>query len=445
MRFLGLGDTCDLAALYRRLAMQGHEVRVEVTEPICADILAGVVTHVADWRGELDWLRATSDSGGDDGGGGGGGGIVLVENVAHDRGRLQDELRRDGFHVVGGCEWGDRLENDRGFAQAVLAELGFATLRSWQFDGFAGARAFVAAHPARYVSKLNGPGLGAAGTYVGRMRDGRDVHAVLGAHERLLAGAPTEVVLMEHVDGIEIGVGAYFNGHDFLRPACLDWEHKRFFPGDLGEMVGEMGTVATFDRSDALFDRTLARLAPSLRANGYVGYINLNTIVNDAGVWPLEFTCRFGYPGFAVLEPLQALPWADLFATMVTRSSVDLPVRPGFALGVVLTTRPFPFIRHHVPEPTGLPILFDPELDPHQQEHLHFGEVGWPDGAPATAGYHGWTGVATGTGATVAEAQAAAYALAGRVVVPNLRYRNDIGDRLIAGDLDRLEELGVLS
>jgi phosphoribosylamine--glycine ligase len=250
-------------------------------------------------------------------------------------------------------------------------------------------------------------------------------------------------VLMEHVQGIEMGVGAYFDGERFLTPACLDWEHKHFFPGDLGELTGEMGTVVTYERTNRFFQRTLARIEPLLRQNGYCGYINLNTIVNANGIWPLEFTCRFGYPGFAILDPLQKTSWAALFKAMVTRSAAPFETRPGFAVGIVLTTRPFPYVRAVVPEPVGLPILFEAPLSDEDRRNLHYGEVALDGEQLVTAGYHGWTMVVTGTGPTIQAAQAEAYRRAMSVAVPNVRYRNDIGAKLIAGDLAVVEQLGL--
>jgi phosphoribosylamine--glycine ligase len=226
-------------------------------------------------------------------------------------------------------------------------------------------------------------------------------------------------------------------------PACLDWEHKRFFPGDLGELTGEMGTVVTYDGTEAFFDKTLRRMEPLLRRNNYCGYINLNTIVNEDGIWPLEFTCRFGCPGYAILEPLQETPWGELFKMMVTRSGPGLKTKPGYCVGVVLTTRPFPYNRKRIPsEPAGLPILFDGEIAESERRHLHFAEVGKQDGALVTAGMHGWTMIVTGIGASVASARAAAYGLVDRVIIPNMRYRRDIGTKLETQELARLKQLG---
>ena len=109
-----------------------------------------------------------------------------------------------------------------------------------------------------------------------------------------------------------------------------------------------------------------------------------------------------------------------------------------------MTTRPFPFIRTYVPEPIGLPILFEGDLTDEDRRNLHFGEVGLEDGALVTAGYHGWTLVVTGTGDALRDAQAAAYRLAARVVIPNVRYRNDIGARLLSGAFAEVERLGLL-
>ena len=52
--------------------------------------------------------------------------------------------------------------------------------------------------------------------------------------------------------------------------------------------------------------------------------------------------------------------------------------------------------------------------------------------------------IVTGTGETVEAAQRGAYALCSKIVVPNLRYRNDIGARFLREDRARLIEWGIL-
>src|SRR3546814_10401002 len=117
---------------------------------------------------------------------------------------------------------------------------------------------------------------------------------------------------------------------------------------------------------------------------------------------------------------------------------------PGFSVGVLLTTPPFPYTRKQVAEPTGLPILFEGALDEEDYRNLHFGEIGLADGAPVTSGLYGWTMVVTGCGTTIEESRHAAYARAGRIHIPNMRYRMDIGERLVDGALPGLAQLGYL-
>jgi phosphoribosylamine--glycine ligase len=417
VRILGITETCDLGSMYLRLLSEGHDVRVSVSHPLAAGTMAGMVPRVDDWRTELPWIREAGEDG-----------VILFEAVGF--GELQDRMRKEGYNVIGGSAFGDRLENDRAYAQQLLGGLGLEVAPTRQFTDAADAVADLNANPRRCVLKLNAS---AGETWVGALADGRDVAALLSVQP-----PSGDFVLMDYVSGIETGVGAYFNGVRFLRPACLDWEHKRFFAGDLGELTGEMGTVATFTGSDALFEATLGCVEPLLRDAGHVGWVNLNMIVTPEGPYPLEFTCRFGYPGFAVLEPLQAVGWGDLFAAMINADTERLPVHPGFSVAVVLSTPPFPHSREDLDSPIGLPVLAADVDD----QHLHWGEVGREDGQLVTSGLYGWTAVVTGTGATVETAKSAAYARAAKIIAANLRYRFDIGDKLIAGQLQQLIDSG---
>lgn len=260
-----------------------------------------------------------------------------------------------------------------------------------------------------------------------------------------MAGNAPTFILMDHVSGVEVGVGAYFNGRDFMEPVCLDWEHKRFFDGDLGELTGEMGTLVTYRGGGVLFDATLQRLAGALRDHGHVGYININTIVNEDGVWPLEFTCRFGYPGFAILSALHREDWGALFGRMIRRDSLKFATAPGYAVGVVLTVPPFPYGGYPgLPSSAGLPIRFRGRIDETERRHLHFDEVADIGGNLETTGPLGYVMVATGAAETVPQARRRCYRLIDRVAIPNLRYRRDIGLRFVEGEETALRRLGWL-
>jgi phosphoribosylamine--glycine ligase len=403
--------------MYMRLLEEGHDVRVTVTEPLACRTMAGLVPRAKDWREELPWIR---ESGRD--------GLLIFEAVGF--GELQDQLRREGLQVIGGSAFGDRLENDRAMALKLLSEHGLRLAPVREFRSVEEAIEDLAKRPRRCVYKRCHS---AGDTFIGSDAEGRDIAA-------LLRNAPPSndaFILMDFIEGVETGVGAYFNGEHFLRPACLDWEHKRFFPGDMGELTGEMGTVATFDLSDRIFKATLEPLEQQLHEAGHVGWVNLNTIINEEGIWPIEFTCRFGYPGFAVLEPLQAAGWGELFEKMLGKDARRFPTNPGFSVCVVLTTPPFPYSRHELQAPVGLPVFMG-EADP---SNVHLGEVGLIGSQLVTTGVYGWTAVATGTGLTVPQAKAAAYEVAAKVSSTNMRYRMDIGDEIPTA-LDRLRRWG---
>ena len=250
MRILGIGEYCDLGSMYYRLQAGGHEVRVFVECPDSRDIYAGMLQFTSDWKADLRWMR---DAGAD--------GIIIFESAI--KGELQDSLRREGYQVIGGSAYGDRLEGDRQLGQSVLREMSLQTAGTHPFRGFDAALDFVRASPARYVFKNNGADSLRTKNYIGQLADGSDMIALLTLYrsQRRGSGQP-DFVLMDYVEGVEVGVGAYFNGVAFLRPACLDWEHKRFFPGDLGELTGEMGTIVTYRGAQRIFDATLARFAP---------------------------------------------------------------------------------------------------------------------------------------------------------------------------------------
>ena len=433
MRFLGIGEYCDLGAMYIRLIEAGHEVKVYVENVDYHEIYSGMLDFTQDWRSELEWIRDAGRNG-----------IILFESAT--KGIIQDALRQEGYQVIGGSAFGDFLEGNREYGQQIMHEMGMPIAKSYHFTDYERAITFIRASKKRYVYKSNGADSERTRNYVGKSEDGADLIAILSHYknQQVEQVAIIDFVLMEYISGIEIGVGAYFNGAQFLQPACLDWEHKHFFTGDLGELTGEMGTIVSYRGAEIIFKRTLLQLETKLKESAYCGYINLNMIANAQGLWPLEFSSRFGYPGYSICGALQLDSWDKLFQNLLQKSSQNFATSDGFAAGIVLNVPPYPYHYGYEVLSKGLPVLFQSSVTKIDQQNLHFSEVATINNQLVTSGMTGNIATAVGVGSTIEDARQQAYQLATKVILPNVRYRQDIGAKLISGDLQQLIDWGYI-
>lgn len=233
------------------------------------------------------------------------------------------------------------------------------------------------------------------------------------------------------------------------------YEHKKLFPGNVGPSTGEMGTSMTWTGETELFNRTLKPLEPKLRAEGYVGYMDINCIVNGRGIYPLEFTPRFGYPTIFLMEEAMDTPIGDFFEGLARADPPTLRVHSGFQIAVRVCLPPFPFTDEQTFSEfaRNAAIGFESKpldewTDRHELENappgVHIEDVKCEDDQWRVAGTSGVVLVVTGKGQTMAEARTRAYRRVDDVILPNMYYRDDIGERWIDGEGDKLHTWGYL-
>ena len=139
---------------------------------------------------------------------------------------------------------------------------------------------------------------------------------MLEAYKKSFPDEIRQFQLQRRVTGVEVAVGAFFNGKEFIYPINVNFEHKKLFPGNIGPSTGEMGTAMFWSGPNKLFNSTLKKMEAKLASEGYVGYIDLNCIVNGNGIYPLEFTARFGYPTISIQQEGMTTPIGQFLADL---------------------------------------------------------------------------------------------------------------------------------
>ena len=417
-----IGDMCDY------FIREGHSVKLYLDDPYYTKSAEGRFTLIDNWRDELAWVGKD--------------GLIVFDTT--DFGMDQDELRLKGYTVIGGSSMAERCEDDREYGQKVFHDGGLTVLPTHHFNSTTEAIHFIKEHPKQWVLKHNGHADMTA-TYIGDANDGQDVIEILS---KITKTDDTTLILQERVHGVEIGIARYFNGTDWVGPIEYNIEHKRLEDGDTGPTTWEMGTLMWFDRDESskLFTETLARLKPLLAQAKFHGDVDINCIINEHGVFPLEWTARFGFPALQLQRVLITSPFTDFLYGVAQGKQCDFEYTKGYGVIVLIAVPPFPYNTPLGNESfINTPITYSEQLTPDEKSRIHFEDVYLnTDGKMHISGENGFVMHVSGKGSTVEEARHSAYTLIEKVVLPKKFYRKDIGLSFIEKNQKLLKQWGWL-
>jgi phosphoribosylamine---glycine ligase len=317
-----------------------------------------------------------------------------------------------------------RIEGSKIFAKELMSHAGVPTARFEAFDGEPAALAHLRRlkdYPV--VVKADGVAAG-KGVTVAHSRDEAE-GAVRAAFEGKFGSAGERIIIEEYLEGREASVFVITDGQEML-PFLPAQDYKRIHDGDEGPNTGGMGAYSPLMWMEpatyaAILEEIIRPTIHQLALIGapYTGLLYAGVMVTEVGPRALEFNCRFGDPETQVILPRLG---TDLLELMIAAEVGNIAGREVVwsadkAVCVVLASEGYPESSTSGDEISGL------ENIPTGVYIYHAGTEE-RDGKFHTAG--GRVLNVVGTGPTVIEARARAYAAVEQIHFDGMQYRTDI-------------------
>jgi phosphoribosylamine--glycine ligase len=243
------------------------------------------------------------------------------------------------------------------------------------------------------------------------------------AHAASLLDSGHPVLLESFLDGPEVSLFSVVDGETVV-PLVPAQDFKRVGDNDTGPNTGGMGAYAPLPWLPAevvtqIVDEVVKPVAAEMvrRGSPFSGLLYAGLAITSKGPAVVEFNCRFGDPETQSVLALLESPLGRLLHGAATGQLADQPLRwhDGYAVTVVVAAENYP----------GRPRVGDVISGAEADGVLHAGTARRDDGAIVSSG--GRVLSVVGTGADLAAARDAAYALTKSIRLPGSHFRSDIG------------------
>ncbi|PTQ13059.1 phosphoribosylamine--glycine ligase [Sphingomonas oleivorans] len=341
---------------------------------------------------------------------------------------LVDKLAAEGILAFGPTAAAAQLEGSKGFTKDLCARENIPTAAYARFTSLEAAQAGLARFGLPVVIKADGLAAGKGVVIAETAEQAKAALADMFAGGFGAAGA--EVVIEEYLTGEEASFFALTDGRTVV-PFGSAQDHKRVGDGDVGPNTGGMGAYSPARiLTPELEARTMAEIIePTVRAlaaagTPYSGVLYAGLMLTADGPKLIEYNARFGDPECQVLMSRFDGDLIDLLLAVAEGRLAEIPaprLAARTALTVVMAAKGYP----GTPEKGG--AIRGIEAAEMGGAKIFQAGTAQKDGLLVANG--GRVLNVTATGATVAEAQAAAYRAVDAIDFPTGFCRRDIGWR----------------
>lgn len=336
---------------------------------------------------------------------------------------IVDDFEKEGLKIFGPREAAAQIEGSKDFAKQLMDKYDIPTGSYKTFTDPNEAKDYIKSQGAPIVIKADGLAAG-KGVVVAETED-QAIEAVEDMLESNKFGqSGAKVVIEEFLAGEEFSLLAFVKGA-YVYPMVISQDHKRAFDGDKGPNTGGMGAYSPVPQIPQSMVDTAVETVLKPAANGmlldgkeFTGILYAGLIATTDGPKVIEFNARFGDPETQVVLPRLDSSLAQIIDDLLNDRVPQIEWNEDITLGVVVGADGYP---NDYKKGMEIPKFDNPDIQ------VYYAGVAREDDKLVSSG--GRIFLVEASGNSLEDAQNKIYSALKEVSLPDMFYRNDIGDK----------------
>lgn len=262
---------------------------------------------------------------------------------------IADKFEAQGLKIFGPCKKAAMLEGSKAFSKEFMKKYGVKTASYEVFNHAEDSIEYLKTSSYPIVIKADGLAAGKGVVICSNFKEASEAVSEFMVNDKL-KGAGKKLVIEEFLEGMEASILAVTDGKTII-PLMSAKDHKTIFEENKGPNTGGMGAISpnpycTLKVLESFKKDIMEPTIEGIKKEGmkYIGIIFFGLMINEKGVYLLEYNVRMGDPETQAVLPLMESDLMDVIMHAVDGNLQDYDIKwkDKYACSVVAASHGYP-------------------------------------------------------------------------------------------------------